>query len=127
LDIAKADGTAVIFSYTGVDPTAVLPSGFIYWRIRASILREGGAVVGFIQNGDWFWRKVPSRYINTSNPGTGPVLAVLKVPLGIKVVANIALELRNATRGNPLRTERQLNEASHRHTTPRRRTVVGMP
>lgn len=82
--IIKADGTQDWFAYAGTDPTAVLPSGYVAWRMVGSIIRSGGAIVGFVQTGDFFQRKSPS-VISAANPGTSAVLATVGVPSGVKV------------------------------------------
>jgi hypothetical protein len=89
--IGKVDGTTDYFAYTGVDPTAVLPSGYVYFRRVASILREGGAIVPYIQKNDKFSRKVPIASVAAiTSPGTSAVSRTLHVPIGIKVDAIIS-------------------------------------
>lgn len=97
--ITKADGTQDWFAYASVDPTAVLPTGYTTFRRVGSIIRASSAIVGFIQSGDQFWRKVPLQSVATSslNPGTSALTATLGVPAGLELVASITFEIRAGT------------------------------
>lgn len=52
-------------------------------RRIGSILRESAAIVGFVQDGDYFRRKASVLDVNTTNPGTSAVTATLSVPTGL--------------------------------------------
>lgn len=95
--IAKADGTTDIFADTIVDPTAHLPSGYVTYRRIGSILRAGGAIVAFTQDGDYFVRDTPAADVALNNPGTTAVLHTLSVPVGIKVFADLAYHAEMGT------------------------------
>lgn len=82
----------VLFSTSASSPT--MPTNYDYKRCIGSILREGGAIVGFVQYGDTFLRKVPINSIDVTNPGTSAVDRVLHVPVGRVVEAIIAVQMR---------------------------------
>lgn len=85
--IAKADGTQDwLFSASATAPT--MPTGYSFKRRVGSIMRSAAAIVGFVQSGDRFWRKVPVLSVNvaSSTGGTSAVTAVLTVPTGIIVL-----------------------------------------
>ena len=88
--IGKPDGTTDLFAYAGgLDPTSVLPSGFVDYRRIGSIIRTGGAIVAFTQYGDYFQKNTPSADISATNPGTSAVTRTLLVPTGIVVEADV--------------------------------------
>lgn len=98
--IGKADGTTDVFFYAaGTDPTSVLPTGYIDYRRIGSIIRLGGAIVLFFQNGDQFQRKAVVIDIVAANPGTSAVSRTLTVPIGIRVDAETYLSLQNDSTG----------------------------
>ena len=102
--VATAAGVTGIYAYAGVagtdpDSTATVAAviaalqletggaSYVYARRIGSILRESAAIVGFVQNGDEFLRKVPIVNVNTTNPGTSAVTATLSVPVGLTIDA----------------------------------------
>lgn len=76
-----------LFSTSASAPT--MPTNYTKKRRIGSILREGGAIVGFIQDGNRFARKVATLDVDATNPGTSAVTRTLKVPVGINVVAHV--------------------------------------
>ncbi len=89
-EISNASGNGDYFAYTGVDPTAVLPSGYVNYRRIGSIVRTAGAIVAFIQNGnDFLWKSPPALSISNATPGTTANTGTLAVPVGITVRAKI--------------------------------------
>jgi hypothetical protein len=86
-----------VFTYTSADPSLVLPGGYTAWRRVASIIRSGGAIVGYTQFGDHFRRKSAARDVNSTNPATTEQTATLSVPTGIVVLAEIVAMGRNGT------------------------------
>jgi len=88
--IVKADGTEDKFAYAGTDPTAVLPSGYLYWRLLGSIVRSGGTIRAFKQRADFFeWVTQAVDY--SATPGdTNAHLQALTVPTGLSVRAKLA-------------------------------------
>lgn len=91
-----SDGSGdFLFSLSATAPT--MPTGYTYFRRIGSILRESGAIVAFVQNGDRFLRSVPIRSVATSAPGTSAVLATMAVPSGVRVLANLAVMVRDDT------------------------------
>ena len=57
-------------------------SATAYRRI-GSILRESGAIVAFVQFGDWFGRSSPLLDISDASPGTSAVTRTMTAPVGI--------------------------------------------
>jgi hypothetical protein len=97
--IGKADGTVDAMFYTGADPTAVLPTGYIDYRRVCSVVRESASIVQFDHiNGNTFMRKVPVR-TTAASPGTSAVDKTLAVPLGIRVGAIVDIALSRGTTG----------------------------
>lgn len=79
--------TDILASTSASSPT--MPSGYTKkWRI-GSILREGGVIVPFTQDLDYFLRTAPALDVNVtaSNFGTSAISRTLSVPLGIRVIA----------------------------------------
>lgn len=74
-----------IFSASAVAPA--LPANFTRYRRIASILRESGAIVAFIQYGDFFYRKATVLDVDATNPGDLAVTRTLSVPTGVKMMA----------------------------------------
>ena len=87
--IAKPDGTSDVLFHSNPDPSAVLPSGYTVYRRIGSIIRESGAIVPFVQDGDYFQRVTASIDLGSANPGTSAVARTLAVPYGISVIAQI--------------------------------------
>jgi hypothetical protein len=75
----------ILFSTSASSPT--MPSGYTYFRRIGSILRESAAIVGFVQDGDYFRRKASVLSVSDANPGTSAVSYAMDVPLGINVFA----------------------------------------
>lgn len=67
--------------------TPVMPANYTKFRRIGSILRESAAIVGFVQDGDYFRRKASVLDVNATNPGTSAVTAALSVPQGVNVQA----------------------------------------
>jgi hypothetical protein len=89
--IMKADGTQDYFAYTAVDPTAVLPSGYLYFRHLMSIIRLT-TILGYVQDGDRVRFKAGILSINAdANPGTSAVTRALTVPGGIALQAEFSI------------------------------------
>jgi hypothetical protein len=85
----------VLFSASASAPT--LPTNYNYKRRIGSIMRESGAIVGFIQDSDYFYRKVPIRSSSVSNQATTASLITLHVPAGIRMRANIVASMFDAS------------------------------
>lgn len=90
--IAKADGTADVLFHTAVDPTSVLPTDYTVYRRIGSILRESGAIVGFVQYENKFLRSTIAADVS-STPGLNAVTQTLSVPSGIVVEALVRASL----------------------------------
>jgi hypothetical protein len=87
----------VLFSASAGSPT--MPTNYDYKRRIGSILREGGAIVAFTQNGDEFLRSIPIQDIGINTPGTSAVLRTLSVPLGVKVNALLNIQAIDTSGG----------------------------
>lgn len=74
-------------------------SSYAYVRRIGAVLREGGAIVGFVQYGDEFWRKTAILDYSQTNPGTSAVSVTLSVPLGEAVKAIFNAKINNASTG----------------------------
>lgn len=97
--VIKKDANGVCDILASLSPTApTMPAGYTYFRRIGSILREGGSVVLFTQNGDEFLRLVPVQDVNNAqNPGTSAVTVTNTVPLGIIVNAIISFSILDST------------------------------
>lgn len=84
-----------LFSTSATSPT--MPANYDYKRRIGSILREGAAIVGFVQDGDLFMRKLSIQDINATNPGTSAVTRTLSVPTGVRVEAILSIALTSTT------------------------------
>lgn len=87
------------FSTSATNPTSdpSYPSGFTYFRRIGSIVRTGGSIKGFVQDGDQFMWKSYTDDINTTNPGTSAVTRTLTLPTGIRVLALVTIALSGTT------------------------------
>ena len=96
--VAKADGTQDIYATPNASAATAAAaltllqaevggSSYVYARRIGSILREGGSIVSFVQDGDYFMRSTPVLDINVTAPGTAAVTRTLSVPLGFRVIA----------------------------------------
>lgn len=93
---ALANGTWHVYAFRrsgGTDDvcfsqslTPTLPDSGTNKRRIGSILRESAAIVGFVQDGDYFARKASVLDVNAVNPGTAAVTRTLSVPTGISVL-----------------------------------------
>lgn len=84
-----------LFSTSASNPT--MPSNYDYKRRIGSILREGGAIVAFMQDGDLFMRKTAAADVSATNPGTSAVTRTLSVPTGIRVRALMQVRINTTT------------------------------
>lgn len=94
--IGKADGTTDILAHTAVDPTAVLPSGYLYYRHIYSVLRESASLIAFVHDGDYTVRAAVKEDISATDPGTTAVTRILSVPTGINVRAELFVSINNS-------------------------------
>ena len=75
----------LLFSLSATSPT--MPNASYTKKRRiGSVVRSGGTIIQFIQDGDVFQWMVPLNDINAGNPGTSAVTALLTVPTGINVM-----------------------------------------
>jgi len=85
----------VLFSASASTPT--MPANYDYKRRIGSIIRESGAIVGFIQNGDTFTRKIQIRSSIVTNQATTAVLITLNIPTGVILGAMITASMYDST------------------------------
>lgn len=83
----------VLFSISATAPT--MPTNYTLKRRIGSVLRESGALVAFVQDGDRFMRGAPVQDVGGTDPGTSAVTRTLSVPVGVKVVAIITAQVFN--------------------------------
>jgi hypothetical protein len=86
--MSNADGS-VDFGFDVSSTAPTLPSGYTYFRRIGTILRAGGTILAFQQDGRYFALKTPITDVNVSNPGVAAVLRTLSVPIGQRVLANV--------------------------------------
>ena len=84
----------VLFSTSATSPT--MPANYNYRRRIGSIVRTGGAIKGFTQDGDRFTWKTGVQDVNATNPGAAAVTRTLTVPTGINVIADLFVRLAQA-------------------------------
>lgn len=96
-----ASATADIYAHTSATAATVLTAlqaetgggSYVYLRRIGSIIREGGSIVSFVQNGDRFRRLVPKAITQVVSPGTSAISHTLGVPTGIVVDVEVAISL----------------------------------
>ena len=81
-------------SVTGANLAANTNAAYTKKRRILSVLREAGALVRFVQDGDHVSRKTAVLDISAANPGTAAVTRTLSVPVGLRVFAEIAVNYR---------------------------------
>ena len=87
-------------SVTGANLAANTDVAYTKKRRIGSILRESAAIVGFVQDGNYFRRKVSVLDVNTTNPGTSAVLPTLSVPTALNVLAVFNYKFIDTGAGN---------------------------
>jgi len=85
----------VLASTSATSPT--MPTNYTRKRRIGSIIRSGGTILAFVQDGDEFLLSTPVLDVNATNPGTSAVLAALTVPAGIKVKASANVFYNSST------------------------------
>ena len=83
--IKRSDTSVVdaLFSTSASAPT--MPASYDYKRRIGSIVRAGGAIKTFVQDGDLFQWQTLQQDIAAVNPGTSAVTRTMSVPTGIRV------------------------------------------
>lgn len=74
-------------SASGANIAANTDVAYTLKRRIGSIVRAGGAIKTFVQDGDYFQWKAAALDISAANPGTSAVTRTLTVPVGIRVKA----------------------------------------
>lgn len=82
-----------LFSTSASSPT--MPANYDRKRRIGSIIRSGGAIRAFTQNGDEFLLSTAVNTYNSGSPGTGAVLVAMDVPTGIVVEAIVDWVIHN--------------------------------
>ena len=95
---AIADGTYHVFVIqrpdtgvvdVGFDVSATaptMPANYTKRRRIGSVIRSGGTILAFVQDGDLFLLGTSSVDVNAANPGSVAVTATMQVPNGINVL-----------------------------------------
>lgn len=97
--IARSD-TGVVdvgFDVSATSPT--MPANYDRKRRIGSIVRSGGVIILFKQNGDWFGWDAPISEWSDTNPGTAAQTKTLTVPIGIVVKAKLSSSVNSNTVG----------------------------
>lgn len=96
--IAKDSDSSGDFLFSQSVSAPTMPTGYTYFRRIGSIIRSGGAIRAFTQNGDEFLLTVPSNPVATNNPGTSAVTVTPgTIPSGVKVNAILDWGLLDTT------------------------------
>lgn len=93
----KADGTQDYYAHTSATVSTVLTAlqaetggaDYLYLRRIGAILRESGAIVAFIQEGDVFMRSAQIQSTANTADHTTAATATLHTPVGVKLQAII--------------------------------------
>lgn len=98
--ISTASGTADIFAYDGTDPTSVLPSGYVNYRMIMSIVRAAAAISLFHQyNNEVSFDNPTGDFSSAAGVTTAVTRTLTSLPTGIKVQAILEAQLVAATTG----------------------------
>jgi hypothetical protein len=98
--LIRRPDTGVVDVGFDTSPTApTLPANYTQFRRIGSIIRESGAIVGFLQFGDKFLRTSLFVFTSALNPGTSPFNVTLGVPEGLNfsVLLQVGSVTTNAT------------------------------
>jgi hypothetical protein len=88
LDTGAVD---VLFSASATAPT--MPTNYTAKRRIGSIVRSGGTILAYTQYGDNFIWSAPVSDLSAASLGTAAVTKALTVPIGIQVMANVAVAM----------------------------------
>lgn len=97
--LIKRSDTGVVDALFSLSPTApTMPTSYDLQRRIGSIIRTGGSILAFIQNGDNFTLDAIFREFNTNNPGTSAITQTLaRIPTGIEVGAQFTFKISDAS------------------------------
>lgn len=106
-EVSATDGGAAINtsgSQSGVHTATsnpVMPTSYDYFRRIWSIVRSGGAILAYIQTGDYGELSAPVQDVAATNPGTSAVTRTLTLPVGhiLRAIFNIGLEAATSGAG----------------------------
>lgn len=88
--LIKRTDTGVVDALFSLSPTSpTMPTGYTKKRRIASVLREGGVLIPYLQDGKLFMRVTPTLDVSDAAPGTSAKTGTLKVPTGIRVLARV--------------------------------------
>lgn len=91
---STASDRDVLFSASPTSPN--MPSGWDLKRLLIPIIRTGGAIKPYKQDGDQVTWTTPAQDLNAAaNPGTSTVLRALTLPVGVRVLALFSASLNN--------------------------------
>lgn len=87
-----SDGSSdMLFSASATSPT--MPTGYTYFRRVGAIVRSGGNIRNFVQDGDWFRWAAPVSDVSGAIAGTTAVTTTLSLPVGIRIQAHISTSI----------------------------------
>lgn len=89
--IKRSDTGVVDALFSASASTPTMPANYDYKRRIGSVVRTGGAIKAFIQDGDLFMWLVPVADVSVVNPGTSAVTRTLTLPTGIRVKALLSV------------------------------------
>ena len=97
--IKRSDTSVVdaLFSLSATAPT--MPTSYDFRRRIGSIVRSGGTILAFTQDGDYFTWTVATLDSDQTDPGTAAVTVTLTVPTGINVRAVMNAQLQRGGAG----------------------------
>lgn len=102
--VTKDDGTQDYYAHTSTTVATVITalqaesggSSYLYARRIGSILRSGGSITAFVQDGDHFQLSNAALDINVNTAGTSAVTRTLaSIPTGINVRAILHVQVRS--------------------------------
>lgn len=90
--IQRSDTGVVDVGFDVSPTTPTMPTNYDRKRRIGSIIRSGGTILAFVQDGNDFVLSSPAVDVNAvANPGTAAVTRTLTVPTGIRVKANLSV------------------------------------
>lgn len=88
-----------LFSTSASSPT--MPTNYDRKRRIGSIVRTGGAIKAFVQDGDLFMWSTPVGDVSALDPGTSAVTRTLTLPTGVRIRAKVSYAMQASNTGMP--------------------------
>lgn len=93
--IMRPDTGVVDAGFDTSSTCANKPANYTYYRRVGAVVRSGGTILQYFQNGDYFYWVVQTSDVATANPGTAAITSTLTVPIGIRVQAVLTAGLND--------------------------------